>query len=66
MEFMVWEETALAMPKSATFTLPSMEISMFWGLISRWMMCCSWAASMPWATWMAMPMASFTSKRPFL
>ena len=62
---MVWEDTARAMPKSATFTLPSRLIIMFWGLMSRWMMCCSWAAAIPWATWMEMPMASLVSSWPF-
>ncbi len=31
-------ESALAMPKSISFTAPSKEISTFCGLTSRWMM----------------------------
>ena len=59
-DVMVLEVAALAMPKSVTLTLPSLDMMMFCGLISRWMMPCECAASRPIATWMAMLTASLT------
>jgi hypothetical protein len=40
-----FRSSALARPKSSTFTVPSGRSLMFAGFRSRWMMPCSWAAS---------------------
>jgi hypothetical protein len=38
LELMVSELAALAIPKSATFAVPSVDMMMFCGLTSLWMM----------------------------
>ena len=41
---MAWAaEVSRAMPKSATFRLPSRSTIMLWGLISRWIIPRPWA-----------------------
>ena len=40
---------AFARPKSSTFTVPSSFTLMLAGFKSRWMIPCSWAASIAWA-----------------
>ena len=66
MVLMVLEEVALAIPKSESFTFPSMEMIIFWGFTSRWMMPLLWAASNPRDTWIAMLVASRILSLPFL
>lgn len=67
-EFMMSVEEAgsdaLAKPKSSTFTVPSARTLMFWGLMSRWMMPCSCAASTASAICRAICSASASSRGP--
>ena len=62
----VLDEAARAIPKSVTLTLPSVEMMMFCGFTSRWMMPWAWAAARPIQTWIAMLVASRTESLPFL
>ena len=53
-----------AIPKSATFTLPSRSTMMFWGLMSRWMMPRLWAWLKPRMIWVIKCRDSRQSMRP--
>ena len=59
LELMVSELAARAMPKSATLAVPSVEMIMFCGLMSRWMIPLLCAASIPIETCIAILTASF-------
>ena len=56
--------SALASPKSSTFTTPSARSLMLAGLRSRWMIPCSWAASSASAICLAMGRASSSGIAP--
>ena len=58
-------DAALAIPKSVTFTLPSVEIIIFCGLISLWIIFLLWAASIPLATCIAILTDSLKDSCPF-
>ena len=49
----IWLDPARAMPKSATFTRPSLSTSTLWGLMSRWTMPLRWAYRSAASTWRA-------------
>ncbi len=54
----ICESSALAMPKSVTFTVPAVSIRMFCDLMSRCTMCASWATWTPASSSRAMRTAS--------